>query len=59
MTHPFTVRYVDETHRERDFCLYAANAYEARITAMEMVEGLSQYPNRIKHVLKEADHFDW
>lgn len=55
----FTVRYLDETHRERDFCLYANDAYEARVTALEMVQHLHDHPNNITHILKETDNFDW
>lgn len=56
---PYTVRYVDDKALERDFCLYASNAYDARITAMEMVQHIHDHPNSITHILREADHFDW
>lgn len=55
----YTIRYTDDLGQQRDFCTYAKDAYDARITALEMVQTLHDHPNRINHILLEPEKFDW
>ena len=57
--HAYTIRYHDKQGREREFCTYAKDAYDARLQAIELVGDIYECPNRIDHILKEPGHFDW
>ena len=55
----YTVRYTNQQAVQTDACFYATNAYDARLTAMELIPWVHDHPNCITHILNENDHFDW
>lgn len=52
--HPYSVIYQDRREQRREFCLYARDAYQARLTAQELAE-----PVRIVQIIKQDADFDW
>lgn len=57
--HAYCVMYRDDANQTREFCCYAADAYHARMEAIELIQYVHDHPNAITLIRKEADGFDW
>ena len=43
----YTVRYRDASSQQREGCIYAGDAFEARVLAMEAIPFIRNHPNAI------------
>ena len=53
---PYTVRYRTPDNTTLENCIYASDAYQARLLAIEFNNYIKEHPNRIDSILSAIPH---
>ncbi len=56
MRRPYTVRYRTPDNTTLEDCIYASDAFQARLLAIEFNKYIKEHPNRIDSILSAIQH---